>query len=685
MSYYKIIRGVRYDRELLDIADKLVTGAGDGRISKDDAVTLWEEAQDGQGVTPTESRTLQYILDHYNCTTAAKAYLSPLLGGGPPATPQEEPLSPGGKARQAGRNNFVSALSFVLCFSAQVSTTYAFFVNGASSATCFGMCTAANAAVTALVINPQYWSTLASKLPLVLSIRQFSGLAACWLSVVAVCAVRAPELVLQASWTEAIPAASQGAAEHLVAETGRYQLLGCLVMLSAATRKFGAADALMGFLAVYLAKPAASFAYVWREQGDDTVDGACLSLFTVLFLLVLFGVYSYMTDKPEQTVAGGAIALGLYACFMMMEPDKYVHESFADLKSASPVLKHLSLNLGVVMASCAVLLTYASLDTKQRGGEVFPAMGMVSGLAVLVSVQFYQAQLGSLAGHSLPFEPDCCLTMAHLLVLCCGLLSIANAAAPHPKLVFERARIMQYLLRALYLSCFGAAGALVWRKQEFESASGLKPLGEGLTLWLVVGNFTLGSLWAAAAQLSPVAQRKVLQYSMSVPLYTMLAALFFECDLVSDLIESKPKLIVFHVANGFLVVTMLFACYYTKKYKFSEDPTPDNAARANTCRMLYVQALYFGGQMLYAGPPAIAAASSVTEWKMHGLVDLMIGFVYIAAAQCDSGAQKKLLQYGMAGTMASIAVSIKLYQFAPSVLSLQAINLITAIYACYGN
>lgn len=36
-SYYKTIDGVKYDRELLELADKLTQGQGDGRLSTDDA------------------------------------------------------------------------------------------------------------------------------------------------------------------------------------------------------------------------------------------------------------------------------------------------------------------------------------------------------------------------------------------------------------------------------------------------------------------------------------------------------------------------------------------------------------------------------------------------------------------------------------------------------------------------
>ena len=80
-SYYKQIDGVKYDKGLLEKADSLTTGRGDGRISQDDAEKLWEDAQDGKGVTECESRTLQYILENYNCTDAGKEVLKAKMGG----------------------------------------------------------------------------------------------------------------------------------------------------------------------------------------------------------------------------------------------------------------------------------------------------------------------------------------------------------------------------------------------------------------------------------------------------------------------------------------------------------------------------------------------------------------------------------------------------------------------------
>ena len=78
-SYYKQIKGIKYDKGLLEVAEKLTTGKGDGRISKTDAVKLWEDAKDGPGVTDCERRTIQYIHDNFKCTDAAKKALASLL------------------------------------------------------------------------------------------------------------------------------------------------------------------------------------------------------------------------------------------------------------------------------------------------------------------------------------------------------------------------------------------------------------------------------------------------------------------------------------------------------------------------------------------------------------------------------------------------------------------------------
>jgi hypothetical protein len=76
MSYYKIIRGIAYERSLLLSADALLKGRGDGRISEADMQQLYAQAQDGGRITPVEARTLQYIADTYNSTEAARRWLA---------------------------------------------------------------------------------------------------------------------------------------------------------------------------------------------------------------------------------------------------------------------------------------------------------------------------------------------------------------------------------------------------------------------------------------------------------------------------------------------------------------------------------------------------------------------------------------------------------------------------------
>ncbi len=75
MSYYKVIDGVKYDRRLLEFAESLTQGKGDGRISQEDAEQILEIAQDARLLTPIEYRTLQYILDNMKFTEKAAQWL----------------------------------------------------------------------------------------------------------------------------------------------------------------------------------------------------------------------------------------------------------------------------------------------------------------------------------------------------------------------------------------------------------------------------------------------------------------------------------------------------------------------------------------------------------------------------------------------------------------------------------
>ncbi len=68
---YQSIDGVQYEKELLDLAKKHTTGRGEGKISKDEVTDLFTSATDGQGVTETEKRTLEYIRNNFEFTDAA--------------------------------------------------------------------------------------------------------------------------------------------------------------------------------------------------------------------------------------------------------------------------------------------------------------------------------------------------------------------------------------------------------------------------------------------------------------------------------------------------------------------------------------------------------------------------------------------------------------------------------------
>jgi hypothetical protein len=68
---YQNIDGVKYEKELLDLAKKHTTGAGEGKLSKDEVADLFKSASDGQGVTGTEKKTLEYIRNNFEFTDAA--------------------------------------------------------------------------------------------------------------------------------------------------------------------------------------------------------------------------------------------------------------------------------------------------------------------------------------------------------------------------------------------------------------------------------------------------------------------------------------------------------------------------------------------------------------------------------------------------------------------------------------
>ena len=68
---YQTIDGVKYEKELLDLAKEHTTGRGEGKLSKDEVADLFKSASDGLGVTETEKQTLEYIRNNFVFTDAA--------------------------------------------------------------------------------------------------------------------------------------------------------------------------------------------------------------------------------------------------------------------------------------------------------------------------------------------------------------------------------------------------------------------------------------------------------------------------------------------------------------------------------------------------------------------------------------------------------------------------------------
>lgn len=67
-SYYTVIRGKKYDRRMLELAEGLTSGRGDGRISINDAKNLLRVVKDSNNYSVTEKQTMEYIRKHFKFT-----------------------------------------------------------------------------------------------------------------------------------------------------------------------------------------------------------------------------------------------------------------------------------------------------------------------------------------------------------------------------------------------------------------------------------------------------------------------------------------------------------------------------------------------------------------------------------------------------------------------------------------
>jgi len=80
INYYKIIDGLNFDAGLLNMADELIKGKGDGRISIEDSNKLLLKIFDGGNITKVECRTILYILKNYKLTNeASQNFLDKLI------------------------------------------------------------------------------------------------------------------------------------------------------------------------------------------------------------------------------------------------------------------------------------------------------------------------------------------------------------------------------------------------------------------------------------------------------------------------------------------------------------------------------------------------------------------------------------------------------------------------------
>jgi hypothetical protein len=71
MSHNKTIKGVKMDRKIIELASRLVSGAGDGRLSLKDAEALMALVKDGNVAGSAETDTIDYILKNFHWTPAA--------------------------------------------------------------------------------------------------------------------------------------------------------------------------------------------------------------------------------------------------------------------------------------------------------------------------------------------------------------------------------------------------------------------------------------------------------------------------------------------------------------------------------------------------------------------------------------------------------------------------------------
>lgn len=73
-GYYIVIDGVKYERAILEMAELLIQGQGDGRISHEDAEQILDKIADKNLVTKTEQDSVDFILKQYTWTDKARRW-----------------------------------------------------------------------------------------------------------------------------------------------------------------------------------------------------------------------------------------------------------------------------------------------------------------------------------------------------------------------------------------------------------------------------------------------------------------------------------------------------------------------------------------------------------------------------------------------------------------------------------
>tara|TARA_B110001450_G_scaffold256524_1_gene287366 strand:+ start:4355 stop:4633 length:279 start_codon:yes stop_codon:yes gene_type:complete len=74
MPYYKQINNVKYDRNLLSAALKMMSEDRNLQISEDNIKKLCNMTKDGGKITDCEKDTLNYIKNNYDLTADAKLF-----------------------------------------------------------------------------------------------------------------------------------------------------------------------------------------------------------------------------------------------------------------------------------------------------------------------------------------------------------------------------------------------------------------------------------------------------------------------------------------------------------------------------------------------------------------------------------------------------------------------------------